>query len=490
MIGISLPLSHFAAIADRLSVLFDLGVRQIELQYVEKKIEKLLPAIRLLRASGFELMLHVGMSLNNDLIRTLISASEIAGQESIPLILSDTAIDSDEIHALLTTVQEQMLPLVPTVEYHGNADAEADAGLCLNVENIDENIIADKNLKNRLVCVRLKDTDMPIDSTTRDQLSRLSYGYLGSYNVSLSLGGKSDKQRITESVIDAVHRLHEALPLCARLYDDIGLNFDERLKRALTVWDRPQQGTYFSLIHSTAFLFQTNGFRWAMDVAFRNAYRLAALPHEAATLLSNLELMIISHEHADHFEERTVRQLSQNDTQWIIPDFLTEIALKWGIRQDRIIPAHAGEPICVGPLTVYPFEGRHFRPVSGKGVRSLGYYVTAGNSPSLVFPGDTRDFSTVGLPQIPEADWCFANVWLGDKSGFADDYGDLLTDYSKFMLRFSHKNILFAHLYECNRKAEDMWRREHAFMIADVMSKIVPETRLYIPGSGDVMHLE
>jgi len=102
---------------------------------------------------------------------------------------------------------------------------------------------------------------------------------------------------------------------------------------------------------------------------------------------------------------------------------------------------------------------------------------------------DTRDFSLEGLPQLPQADYCFANVWLGDHNGFAEDYGDRLEIFSKFMLHFSNKNILFAHLYENGRKSEDMWRNEHAELLAKTIVGISPQTKTILPRPGEIISL-
>ena len=502
MIGISLPLTQLAYIAETLPALYEAGARQIELQYVERDVSRLAPSLRLVREAGFAVMLHVGIPVTEELLQSLVRAIEGMEQESIPLILSaDVPLDTDMVDALTDAARENMLPLIPVLECRGKSDllelmnacGLRNLGICLDLRNGQEEyaraLASDKRIKDRLVCVRVEDADALIGTDMREYLSAISYGYLGTYNVSLNFERGISDNAAPERLLEAIQGLYCALPFCARLYDDIQLHFDERFRRALTVWDQPARGTWFSLIHSTSFLFQTNGFRWAMDIAFRNTYRMAQLPHLASVLLKDLELMIISHSHADHFEERTVRRLAENDTRWIIPDFLVETALAWGVRRDRIISAVAGEKIRIGPLTVLPFEGRHFRPVTGKGVRSYGYRVSVQDGPTMVFPGDTRDFSLAGLPSFPEADWCFANVWLGDKSGLSDHYGDILTDYARFMLHFSGKNIIFAHLYECNRKAEDMWRRAHARLITDTMRELSPRTQIHIPASGDVIPL-
>ena len=321
-------------------------------------------------------------------------------------------------------------------------------------------------------------------------LAWLNYGYFGVYNVELDFGRINGILDAEEALYGSVDTLNAAMPQCARLYDELRTQFDQRFLHALTMYEEPCDGTCFSLIQSSSYLFRTHGFRWAMDIAFRNTYELAETPRRAATLLRDLNLMIISHGHSDHFEERTVRALASNELLWLIPDFLVDEALARGVRKEKIVIARAGETVRVGPLVIRPFLGRHFRPVTGKGTEEYGYHISAEGAPSMVFPVDTRDFSLEGLPSLPPADYCFANIWLGDKNGLAEDYGDMLEIFANFMLSFSKKNILFTHLYECNRKGVDMWRTEHADLIAQTVHRISPDTNTAVPVPGKILRMK
>ncbi len=274
-----------------------------------------------------------------------------------------------------------------------------------------------------------------------------------------------------------------------QLHEDLRLHFDERFRHALTVFDGSERGTRFALVQSASYLFNTNGFGWAMDLAFREAYRLAETPAQAASLLDGAKMMLISHGHGDHFEERTVRALAQTGMTWVIPDFLVEKAAEWGILPEKMLVARAGEPLWVGPLTILPFPGRHFRPDSGKGVPEYGYHVSAKRAPSLIFPVDTRDFSTVGMPALPPADYCFANVWLGDKNALDADHTAKSAELARFMLHLSRKNMLLTHLYENGRADDSMWRDEHARIVAGAIHALSPETRVIVPHSGEVLDL-
>lgn len=274
-----------------------------------------------------------------------------------------------------------------------------------------------------------------------------------------------------------------------QLHEELRLHFDARFRRALTVFDGNAPGTRFALVQSASYLFNTGGFGWAMDLAFRQAYSLAETPSQAASLLAGVELMLISHGHGDHFEERTVRQLAGTEMRWVIPDFLVEKAAAWGIAPSKMLIARTGELLRVGPLTILPFPGRHYRPGSGSGVPEYGYHISAGGAPSLVFPVDTRDFSLEGLSDLPPADYCFANVWLGDKNALEADHAAKSTEFARFMLRLCPKHILLTHLYENGRTDDSMWRDEHAQIIADAVHALSPETTVIVPHSGEIIDL-
>jgi len=154
-----------------------------------------------------------------------------------------------------------------------------------------------------------------------------------------------------------------------------------------------------------------------------------------------------------------------------------------------VIVAHNGDALSVGPLKISVFESQHFRPDTGKGVPEYGYRITSEGCPTLVFPGDIRDFSLKNFESIPTSDYCFAHVWFGDNISLNKDYGDFPDIFAKFMLHFSKKNIILAHLYENGRRDAYMWRLEHALLAEKAIKIVSPDTNVLIPQSGDVIKL-
>ncbi len=324
--------------------------------------------------------------------------------------------------------------------------------------------------------------DLPLDVL----LPALAYEYFGVYNIELEFSRFEREPH--EALYGSVAALRTALPFCARLYDDIRLHFDAWFCSAASVLSTTGPGTRFGLLHSTSYLFNTNGFGWGMDVAIRKAPRmLAKTPAQVAERLRDLKLMIITHGHADHFEEGVVTALAQGDALWIIPDFLEQQALAWGIRPEKLLLARVGEPLQVGPLTVTPFAGRHIRPFNGRGVPEYGYTVTAVGSPSMVFPADVRDYALEDLPE--PADYCFAHVWLSDAPTDKAQVAPYVEPFADFMLQHSRKNILLTHLYEDGRPEESMWQAYHAMILKDAILERSSNTQVFIPRQGAVMEL-
>lgn len=317
-------------------------------------------------------------------------------------------------------------------------------------------------------------------------LEKLTWGYYGVYNVEPDFPRLKDEFTPVEVLERSVPTLKKSLFPTARLYDRIRREFDEDFLHCLSVKEK-NEGTHLGLVHAASYLFNTQGFFWGMDLAFRACYALSETPHRVAELLKDLKLMVITHGHRDHFEERTVRALAENDTVWLIPDFLEEKALSFGLKKEKLILAKKNEAVTVGPLTFLPFESRHFRPVTGKGVKEYGYYVTSPNQPSLAFPGDIRDYDAPEFP-FACADVCFSHIWYSDDNRKEESRENVLP-LAKFALRASRKKIFLCHLYENGRPDHVMWRMEHAENARKEILALSPHTEVYIPDWGEVIEL-
>ena len=324
--------------------------------------------------------------------------------------------------------------------------------------------------------------ELPLDR----YLNKLSCGYFGVYNLELDFPRILPKWEPIPALNNSIPYLQSQLHHCARLYDKIREHFDSWFLSALNCWKSTDTGTAFSLLHSSSYLFSTGGCKWAVDIVFRNAFALAKTPWQAATLLADMDVMLLTHGHRDHFEEATLGMLRGSKALLVVPDFLEDRVLQLGISRENLRIARPGETLQVYGLSITPFVSSHFR-ASGKGVPEYGYYITAPDNPSMVFPVDIRDFSK--RANLPPADYCFANIWLEDNSADPVSWQAQIDAFCQYMLRFSTKNIFLTHLYENGRPDDKMWRTEHAEAVSKRLAVLSPETNVLIPPPGEIIKL-
>lgn len=539
MIGVSLPFDWFIHEGDAevdkktlLQKLKDEGVRSIELRTVRAyhSPEQVLAAAEELWSYGFLISVHGEVKSEGsavaDVFYPLSSILPSLRQPKVNITIHPINADNTKmLNSLADYVEEHNYPVTIALENNRllpdktegdsallvlQAVKEADRkciGICFDfghyiyyrTKNHPESseLLPTKEFFERVIHTHIHalnglTTHFPLDSyymPLSDIFEALSFEYFGIYNLELEFPRFKGLHGIEESLLGSLRVLRERLPICAGIYDEVRTEFDKRFKSALTALDGCNANK-FGLIHSTSYLFNTNGYLWGMDIAFRNARFLADTPSRCAELLKNLSLMVISHSHRDHFEKSTIEMLSKTEMEWVIPDFLYKTAVEWGISPSKIHVANDGKTLSVGALKITPFLSRHFRPGTTMGVDEYGYYVTADGAPSLVFPVDVRDFSLKGLPSIPMADYCFANVWLGDRMALESSYGTRVREFAEFMLKFSKKNILLTHLYENGRMDKDMWRDSHAELVMGELKKLSPDTHVTAPKSGEVMELK
>lgn len=329
----------------------------------------------------------------------------------------------------------------------------------------------------------------PYELPLKRYIELMAYGYFGLYNLELDFPRFEGRCDPAKALIGSLKAIDAVLPHCARLYDDVRRNFIDRLKNACSIFGMQGSGTHMAVLQSSAYVFNTNGYGWAMDISLRSASILTNAASLLPELFAKCRLMIISHNHADHFEEITVRRLASLPMKWLIPDFMVRQAKEYGISSDRIIAARAGRALVIGPLRITPFESHHFRADTGKGVREYGYRVRAARSPSMLFPADVRDYSIRGMEQLGYTDAIVGHVWLGDGNGTADSFAPYDSDMADFLLYFDARKVILGHLYEIGREDSGMWRREHAEHVKRIIQKRSPDTEVIIPSPGEIFRV-
>lgn len=108
-------------------------------------------------------------------------------------------------------------------------------------------------------------------------------------------------------------------------------------------------------------------------------------PPVAASELDFLDVVVCTHAHYDHADPDTLSQLAKNNpkTKFVVPAPEADSIAACGIEKDRILPAVAWEPVCIGAFTIIPVPSAHEELLTDEQGRyyALGYIIrTAGKT--------------------------------------------------------------------------------------------------------------
>ena len=128
--------------------------------------------------------------------------------------------------------------------------------------------------------------------------------------------------------------------------------------------------------------------------------RFHPFPHDT-TDFSEIDAVVISHDHYDHLDIKTIRSLSKKVSQFIVPLGVGGHLKKWGVSQDKIIELNWWDSVKVDHVTFYCTPARHF---SGRGITHQNETLWAswsfvGQKKRLFYSGDTgyfEAFKTIG----------------------------------------------------------------------------------------------
>lgn len=111
-------------------------------------------------------------------------------------------------------------------------------------------------------------------------------------------------------------------------------------------------------------------------------------PLDAAGLAQQADLILVSHEHIDHFDRPTLQAAANGHFTLVLPAPLVDDALALGIPRQRVIGAEPGKSLDVNGVRVEPLPACHGvnvadaysfgEQLSGGRVRYLGYVVELG----------------------------------------------------------------------------------------------------------------
>jgi hypothetical protein len=258
-------------------------------------------------------------------------------------------------------------------------------------------------------------------------------------------------------------------------------------ERMTAEWARPEGDDRAWLLYSANYLLRTGGVRWALDpLSLRR--RLPSAPAVEPAALAALDLIVLSHRHADHFDPQLLRELKACSARWVIPEFMHAHVQDLDLPAERVIVPQPLEPLRFGGLTLTPFEGLHLeadasRPDGQRGVPAMGYLAEF-HGKRWLFPGDTRTYDAGRLPRFGALDGLFAHVWLG-RSAALEPEPPLLESFCRFCLDLQPGRIVLTHLDEWGRAEPERWGVHHARQAMMRLQALAPEVPVRFARMGD-----
>lgn len=148
--------------------------------------------------------------------------------------------------------------------------------------------------------------------------------------------------------------------------------------------------------HSSVLL-EVDGLRILTDPVFDNAapfgfmvkrFQPTPLTREA---LPPIDIVLISHDHYDHLEMKSMHYFAHKNTHFIVPQGVKAHLLYWGVPQEKITQLAWWEAITIGAHTFTCTPAKHF---SGRGFRDRNKTLWAswaiqGPNHSVYFSGDS-----------------------------------------------------------------------------------------------------
>ncbi|KND44630.1 MULTISPECIES: MBL fold metallo-hydrolase [Streptomyces] len=127
--------------------------------------------------------------------------------------------------------------------------------------------------------------------------------------------------------------------------------------------------------------------------AFAGPRRLHPVPVPLAAL-GPVDVVVISHDHYDHLDMPSIKELAGTDTVFAVPLGVGAHLEHWGVSADRIRELDWQEATKVGGLTLTATPARHF---CGRGLRNTQHtlwasWVVAGDEHRIYHSGDTGYF--------------------------------------------------------------------------------------------------
>lgn len=261
--------------------------------------------------------------------------------------------------------------------------------------------------------------------------------------------------------------------------------YPETWKRLVSDWQYSKSDRLW-LTYSANYLLNTSGFKWAIDPYSLFTRVGGGVQPDFSEDLKDLQLVVLTHDHSDHWDLNILEALKDLPIQWVIPEFMIEkVFAAVELPTARVTIPQPMLPIEFNKLRLTPFKGLH---IHGKnGVPSMGYLAEFSNKRWL-FPGDTRTYNFSQLPAFGELTGVVGHLWLG-KAEALEPEPSKVDDFCQFFSQLKTQQLIITHLREYGRIPEELWDLYHFEMVETKLHHLSPKVQIKAAFMGDRVDL-
>jgi hypothetical protein len=274
------------------------------------------------------------------------------------------------------------------------------------------------------------------------------------------------------------------------------LEYPAIYKRVIEQWKLEGEDTFW-LIYSANYLFRFGGVRWAVDPVILSSRIQADFPPHLEEDFEKVDFIVLTHRHSDHLDKKLLKEISDINIPWVVPEFmLDEVNKIIHLPDHRIIVPTPGKHLEISGIKILALEGSHWEKtgdlnaqgIALHGVPAYSYLFEAQNKRWFI-PGDTRTYDPKQIPQLGHLDGLIAHVWLG-RNGALKDPPPLLDKFCEYFLRFYSSKIVLTHLDEWGRTESDLWTNHHADVITQRIKQKSTSVTVISAFTGDQVSMQ
>lgn len=158
----------------------------------------------------------------------------------------------------------------------------------------------------------------------------------------------------------------------------------------------PSSYALYWLGHSSAII-ELDGLRILIDPVLQNAAPFAGIVDRYVESpiqreeLPDVDIVLISHDHYDHLEARTIKYLKDRDTKFITPLGVGSRLQGWGVSEDKITELTWGDSLNISPIQITALPAVHYsgRSQNDRNKTLWAGYAIKGKDQNIFWSGDT-----------------------------------------------------------------------------------------------------